>query len=155
MKVITVSSNYEEQEFIELCEALESGEAVRVYVDSLGHHANNLGQEIYRGELLKKYGGKLLVKMLDKQEHSYSYRYELQNKSDLEVLEQFYSDCVKFWIGIGMEDEIAKERAFNDVSNITTNPYIANNSPALDIQVKEQYIQRLKGARENGKGNNS
>ena len=77
MKVITVSSGYEEKEFLELCEALEGGEVIRVYVDSIGHTANNLGQELYKEELEKKYGSKLTIELLDKESHSYSYSYQL------------------------------------------------------------------------------
>ena len=72
MKTINGGNYFHEKAFNEICEALEQGEAVSVYIDVIGHGANNREQEIYKEELIKKYQDRLQV---DKSEGAYSYGY--------------------------------------------------------------------------------
>ena len=72
MKTINGGNYFHERAFNEVCEALEKGEAVSIYIDTIGHGANNREQEIYKEELTKKYQSRLQV---DKSEGVYSYSY--------------------------------------------------------------------------------
>ena len=76
MKTINGGNYYHEKAFNELCEALEQGEAVEVYIDCIGHARNNNEQEIYKEALIEKYGDKLKVKC-NQGAVSYSYTYQL------------------------------------------------------------------------------
>ena len=80
MKTINGGNYFHEKAFNEICETLERGEAVGVYIDSLGHGTNNREQEIYKDELTKKYNGRLQVEC-SKGAYSYSYSYRLIGKS--------------------------------------------------------------------------
>lgn len=77
MKTINGGNYFHEKAFNEICEALEKGEAVEVYIDSIGHTRNNNEQEIYKETLQKKYGSQLKI---DKNEGAYSYSYSYQLK---------------------------------------------------------------------------
>lgn len=69
---INCGNDFYESRFNQVCEALEQGETVSVYIDCIGHTRNNMTQEIYKDSLQAKYGEKLNV------EHSngaYSYHY--------------------------------------------------------------------------------
>ncbi len=72
MKTINGGNYYHEKAFNEICETLEKGEAVTVYIDVIGHGTNNREQEIYKEALLKKYHDRLKV---EKSEGAYSYSY--------------------------------------------------------------------------------
>lgn len=66
------------------------------------------------------------------------------NKEDLKVLRAFYDSCLNFWKREGAYNP--KEKAIEDVKRITTNPFIARNSPLLDVATKEQFIKNLEAA---------
>ena len=72
MKTINGGNYFHDKAFNEICEALEKGEVVQVYIDCIGHTRNNNEQEIYKEELTKKYQNRLQV---DKSEGAYSYSY--------------------------------------------------------------------------------
>ena len=72
MKTINGGNYFHEKAFNEICEALEKGKTVQVYIDCIGHTRNNYEQETYREELLEKYQDRLKV---DKSEGGYSYNY--------------------------------------------------------------------------------
>ena len=73
MKVINGANYFNEKSFNEICEALEKGEAISVYIDVIGHGANNREQEIYKEKLIEKYRDRL---KFDKVDGAYSYHYE-------------------------------------------------------------------------------
>lgn len=75
-KLINCGNDYYEKYFNEVCEALEQGETVKVYIDCIGHTRNNMSQEAYKRALTNKYGERLTVK-LDEGAYSYSYIYTL------------------------------------------------------------------------------
>ena len=77
MKVINGQNYFNEKSFNEICEALESGEAVGVYIDVIGHGTNNREQEIYKEALIEKYQDRLKVDKIDGS-YSYSYMYGLR-----------------------------------------------------------------------------
>ena len=68
---------FHEKAFNEICEALEQGETVEVYIDCIGHTRNNNEQEAYKEALFKKYQDRLKVEK-DGGGYSYSYSYELK-----------------------------------------------------------------------------
>ncbi len=77
MKTINGGNYFHDKAFNEICETLEQGEAVKVYIDCIGHTRNNDEQENYKEALEKKYGDRLQTT-----EHSgaYSYSYSYQLK---------------------------------------------------------------------------
>ena len=76
-KLIDCGNYYNEKSFKELCAELEKGQAVEVYIDSIGHTRNNNEQETYKEELLKKYQSNL---MIEKTNGAYSYNYSYRLK---------------------------------------------------------------------------
>lgn len=72
MKTINGGNYFHEKAFNEICEALEQGEAVQVYIDCIGHTRNNNEQEAYKEALQEKYASRLAI---DKNEGGYSYSY--------------------------------------------------------------------------------
>lgn len=68
---------FNEENFKEMCEALESGETIHVYIDCIGHTRNNYEQEQYKKHFEEKYGDKLKVKY-NSPDHCYSYDYCLK-----------------------------------------------------------------------------
>jgi len=77
-KLIDCGNYFHESRFKKVCEALENGEAVQVYIDCIGHTLNNYEQENYKEALLEKYADKLKVELL-KGTFSNSYSYSLKN----------------------------------------------------------------------------
>lgn len=77
MKTINGGNYFHEKAFNEICETLEKGVAVQVYIDSIGHTRNNNEQEVYKEALQEKYGSRLLI---DNNEGAYSYSYSYQLK---------------------------------------------------------------------------
>lgn len=75
--LIDCGNYFHEKAFNEVCEALEQGETVRVYIDCIGHTRNNYEQETYKEKLIDKYGSKLNVKCSNGA-CSYSYEYKLE-----------------------------------------------------------------------------
>lgn len=71
-KLINCGNEFYPRFFKELCEALEAGHTVEVYVDCIGHTRNNMVQEIYKTKLQEKYGTDL---MTQRNEGSYSNSY--------------------------------------------------------------------------------
>lgn len=76
-KLIDCGNYFHESRFKIVCEALESGEAVQVYIDCIGHTLNNYEQENYKKALLEKYGENLIIEK-DKGAFSDSYKYKLK-----------------------------------------------------------------------------
>ena len=77
MKTINGGNYFHEKAFSEICETLERGEAVEVYIDCIGHTRNNNEQEAYKEALEKKYGDKLQT-IENGGAYSYSYSYQLK-----------------------------------------------------------------------------
>lgn len=73
MKTINGQNYFNKASFNEMCEALEKGESISVYIDVVGHTRNNYEQEAYREALTEKYKDRLQV---DKMDGAYSYHYE-------------------------------------------------------------------------------
>lgn len=68
------------------------------------------------------------------------------NTNDLVTLENFYRDCVRFWerelkTSADLDKQVSI-MALEDVRRITTNPYVAYNSPKIDQDTKEYFIKR-------------
>lgn len=65
---------------------------------------------------------------------------------EFDLLDKFYRECVRFWENrLNTDSDLSKEpciKALEDVMEITTNPYIAFNSPLLDLETKEYFIKR-------------
>ena len=76
MKVIDGKNYFNEQSFNEICEALENGESISVYIDCIGHTRNNNEQEAYKEALTEKFGSRLQAEC-SKGANSYSYSYRL------------------------------------------------------------------------------
>lgn len=76
-KLIDCGNYFHESRFKTVCEALENGEAVQVYIDCIGHTLNNYEQENYKKALLEKYGEKLTIEK-DEGAFSNSYKYKLK-----------------------------------------------------------------------------
>ena len=77
ISVMVNGKNYFNQEsFTKICESLEQGMEVQVYIDCIGHTRNNYEQEQYKRELMKKYGDNLIIE-LNEGYCSYSYTYQL------------------------------------------------------------------------------
>ena len=76
-KLIDCGNDFYIGHFNEVCAELEKGETVRVYINCIGHTRNNMSQEAYKRELVKKYGDKLEV-MCSEGVCSYSYSYSLK-----------------------------------------------------------------------------
>ena len=76
-KIINGGNYFHEKAFNEICEALEKGEAVEVYIDCIGHTRNNNEQEAYKEALTEKYGSRLKFEQ-SAGGYSYSYTYELK-----------------------------------------------------------------------------
>jgi hypothetical protein len=75
--LLNCGNYYNENSFNELCDLLEQGKAVNVYIDCIGHNRNNNEQEAYKESLVDKYGDMLTVE-INKGAFSYSYIYSLQ-----------------------------------------------------------------------------
>lgn len=63
--------------FKQMCQELEKGQRIEVYIDCIGHTRNNYEQESYRKLLQDKYGDKLETE-LSGGTYSYSYIYQLK-----------------------------------------------------------------------------
>lgn len=60
-KTINGTNQYNTKSFNEMCEALESGETIGIYIDCIGHTRAEMEEFNYARELKNKYGDKLLV----------------------------------------------------------------------------------------------
>lgn len=78
MKTINGKNYFNKTSFNEICEALEQGEAVKVYIDCIGHTRNNYEQETYKEALTEKYADRLTAEKNDGA-YSYSYSYHLKS----------------------------------------------------------------------------
>ena len=76
-KWINCGNDFYQEHFDEVCEALEQGENVRVYIDCISHARNNAAQEEYKEALLDKYGPGRLTIGTHEGAYSYSYDYTL------------------------------------------------------------------------------
>ncbi|MBR6532871.1 MAG: hypothetical protein IKT44_00360 [Clostridia bacterium] len=78
MSTLINGGNYFHQRAFEAaCNALDKGEAIRMYIDCIGHTRNNTEQEEYKNALIDKYGEKIIV---TKENGGYSYSYSYQLK---------------------------------------------------------------------------
>ena len=77
MKVINGGNFFNEKAFHEVCEELEKIQVVSVFIDCIGHGANNREQEAYREALVEKYQDRLKFDRIDGA-HSYHYEYMLR-----------------------------------------------------------------------------
>lgn len=75
--MVNGSNDYNDSSFNEMCEKLENGETISVYIDCIGHTRNNMVQEEYREKLVEKYGERLTV---INSEGWISYHYEYKIK---------------------------------------------------------------------------
>jgi hypothetical protein len=75
-KLINGENYFNEVSFNKACKALEQGDTITVYIDSIGHTRNNNEQEAYREALIQKYGDNLSVES-SKGTYSYNYSYKL------------------------------------------------------------------------------
>ena len=63
--VLVNGKNYfNEESFNKICELLEHGKWVEVFIDCIGHTRNNNEQEKYKQDLMKKYGDSLEVNII-------------------------------------------------------------------------------------------
>lgn len=77
-RVIVNGRNYFNQKsFTEMCEVLEAGQVLEVFIDCIGHSRNNYEQENYRKALQQKYYDTLETEILQGN-WSYSYIYRLK-----------------------------------------------------------------------------
>ena len=74
MKLMNCGNDFTEECFIELCNQLEKGEHIEVYIDCIGHGRNNLYQDFYKEKLIKRYGEKLIVDFKDGFSRMYNYQ---------------------------------------------------------------------------------
>ena len=75
-KLINCGNDFYTIYFDKVCEALEQGEAVQVYIDCIGHTRNNWAQDSYKDALVKKYGDRLIV-TTEAGAYCYSHSYVL------------------------------------------------------------------------------
>lgn len=76
-KWVNCGNSFYNNKFNLVCEELENGFEVSVYIDCIGHTRNNMGQEAYKKALIEKYGDRLEVIYHDGV-CSYSYSYKLK-----------------------------------------------------------------------------
>ena len=74
---VNCGNSFYEDKFEKVCEELEKGELVDIYIDCIGHTRNNMTQEVYKKALVTKYGDKLEV-IFHEGVCSYSYSYKLK-----------------------------------------------------------------------------
>ena len=72
MKVVNGQNCFNNKSLVEICEALEAAQTVKVLIDCIGHTRNNDEQEAYKEALLKKYADRLKFEKID---GGYSYYY--------------------------------------------------------------------------------
>lgn len=75
-KFINCGNDFYTEYFDKVCEALEQGEAVHIYIDCIGHTRNNWAQDSYKKALLEKYGERLTV-TTEYGAYCYSHNYTL------------------------------------------------------------------------------
>lgn len=76
-KCVNGGNYFIKEKFEVMCQELEKGEFIDIYIDCIGHTRNNMTQEQYKEALIKKYGDKLEVFYNDGV-CSYSYSYKLK-----------------------------------------------------------------------------
>lgn len=57
--IVNCKNYFNEKSFQEVCEALESGKDVQIYIDCIGHTRSDYESKNYRDALKKKYGRRL------------------------------------------------------------------------------------------------
>lgn len=72
MKSIDGKNYFNEKSFNLAIEHLEKGEAIRIFIDCIGHTRDAMEQRNYREALVKKYGNELVITNI-----GYTYVYEL------------------------------------------------------------------------------
>ena len=76
-KLIDGSNNFNERDFNTMCEELEKGNEIEVYINCIGFTRNNMEQEHYREALENKYGYRLIITGQTGY-NAYSYSYKLE-----------------------------------------------------------------------------
>ena len=74
---VNCGNDFYDNKFKLVCEKLEEGFQVDVYIDCIGHTRNNMTQEAYKKALVEKYGDNLEV-IYHNGVCSYSYSYKLK-----------------------------------------------------------------------------
>lgn len=57
--IVNCKNYFNEKSFQEVCEALESGKDVQIYIDCIGHTRSQMESMNYRDALKEKYGRRL------------------------------------------------------------------------------------------------
>ena len=78
LKAINCGNDFYESFFNKVCNELESGNPVKVYVDCIGHTRNNNVQDTYKEKLIQKYEDRIKIDC-EEGGYSYSYIYQLRN----------------------------------------------------------------------------
>lgn len=79
MKLVNCQNYFNMKSFKEVCQLLEAGETVEVYIDCIGHSRNNYEQEKYHDAIVGKYEDRVKVEIKEGS-HSYSYKYKLKKE---------------------------------------------------------------------------
>lgn len=61
MKLINGKNYFNEESFNEMCEVLETGESIEIYIDCIGHTRTANETAAYERALKKKYGHNLTI----------------------------------------------------------------------------------------------
>ena len=75
-KCVNGGNYFIKERFEVMCQELEKGECIEVYIDCIGHTRNNMTQEEYKEHFIEKYGDKVEV-IYNDGVCSYSYSYKL------------------------------------------------------------------------------
>ena len=67
----------------------------------------------------------------------------LSKHETLVIMEDFFRDCFGFWRRNVNDEREAFEKALNDITCITTNPF-SPHGDMLDKEAKEKYIKNKK-----------
>ena len=78
-KLMNCGNDFYSSRFEKVCEELEKGESVHVYIECIGHTRNNCAQDSYKKALTDKYGERLNVTR-ENGAYCYSYTYSLLSK---------------------------------------------------------------------------
>lgn len=76
--LVSGGNYFYEKYFDKMCELLEQGETIEVYIDCVGHTRNNREQNNYKEALQNKYGDKLIVNC-NNGAYSISYSFKLKD----------------------------------------------------------------------------
>ena len=60
-ELVNGKNYFNEESFAEMCERLENGETIGIYIDCIGHTRDRIETAAYVRALKEKYGDKLIV----------------------------------------------------------------------------------------------